>query len=329
MSATSIDDEGLVCAFWLAPVEPWDGALKIGVPARVRPMWLHFNLADARARRWLEQQADISSAALKALLEREPRIHLETLDEGRALVAVLGDLHHDFGRDPEGLGTLRLHLDQTRLLTVRRHRLRTLDRVRRDLLQGPSMASAAALFEHCLRRLVDTFNEVTEKLTDEVDVAEDEILTGRYRAQGTRLGTVRRTVARLRRHLGANRTALSGLRHQVPPVLEEGADERRLQDAIQRFDGAALDLDGLQERTRLLQEEIAARLAEGTNRSLFVMSTITVALLPITLITGIFGMNVGGLPWLNNPAGFRWTMLAIVFAVTGALWFLFHQRRRY
>ena len=71
----------------------------------------------------------------------------------------------------------------------------------------------------------------------------------------------------------------------------------------------------MQERTRQLQEEIAARVGEATNRSLFLLSMMSAALLPITLITGIFGMNVGGLPFVSHPHGFGWVMVGMLGAL--------------
>jgi zinc transporter len=59
-----------------------------------------------------------------------------------------------------------------------------------------------------------------------------------------------------------------------------------------------------------------------------VLSLVTVALLPITLITGVFGMNVGGLPGVNHPHGFRWVMVMILLAIVGVVIWILRQRRR-
>jgi zinc transporter len=49
---------------------------------------------------------------------------------------------------------------------------------------------------------------------------------------------------------------------------------------------------------------------------------VTTALLPVTLVTGIFGMNVGGLPLLESPHGFWWVMLGMTLVVIGTMIFL-------
>lgn len=96
--------------------------------------------------------------------------------------------------------------------------------------------------------------------------------------------------------------------------------------AVERFGGVAQDLELVEDRARLMQEEIAARLNEQTNRTLYFLSVVTAALLPITLITGVFGMNVGGLPWLEHPHGFRHVMLLMVLMVVAALGLIRHRR---
>jgi len=62
------------------------------------------------------------------------------------------------------------------------------------------------------------------------------------------------------------------------------------------------------------------------SRNLFLLAIVTTTLLPITLITGIFGMNVGGLPWLSHAHGFWWVMGLITMAIVATLWIL--RRRR-
>ena len=101
---------------------------------------------------------------------------------------------------------------------------------------------------------------------------------------------------------------------------------QHLHEVAERMEAVAQDIELVQERTRLLQEEIAGRLNEATNRNLFFLSVITATMLPVTLITGIFGMNVGGLPWLSDPRGVHWVTGIMVMAVVSVLLLL--RRRR-
>ena len=86
-------------------------------------------------------------------------------------------------------------------------------------------------------------------------------------------------------------------------------------------------MTSLQERIKLLQEEIAARINEQNNRSLFVLTIVTVLALPINILAGLLGMNVGGIPLAQHSHGF-WIVVAIIVTFTLiAAWIAFRKRR--
>jgi zinc transporter len=316
------DDEGLVCAFQLAPfVQRRDGALRDDAAT---PIWVHLNLNDARARRWVHDRAGLPAEAHEQMMSAETRVHVEVLGDG--FVAVLADLEHDFHGRAAGFHHLRLYLDGRRLITGRRHPLKSVDEVRRGLQLGTiTVTTPLALFERLIESLAQTLTEAVSKLGDEVDDAEELVLSGHVQHQGTALGKIRRSLAQMRRQLSANRAALAPLPSRLPGRYD--AQQRQdLRHAIERLDGVGQDLELVQERARLLQEEIAGRLTEATNRNLFMLSIVTTILLPITLITGVFGMNVGGLPWVGQGGGFWWVMLVMLLALIVTLAFL--RRRR-
>ena len=98
-------------------------------------------------------------------------------------------------------------------------------------------------------------------------------------------------------------------------------------NAIERLSALGHDLDLVQERARLLGDQLSGRLMEATNRNLYVLSIVTTIFLPMTLVTGIFGMNLGGLPEQQDPLGF-WYGMAIMAALGVGTLFLPPGRRR-
>ena len=314
------DDEGLVCAFQLAPLTRHQPEILKQQPAG--PIWLHFNINDARARRWIQERASVPTPASEVLLSPDLRIQSEVLPDG--FTAVLGDLAHDFN-DEATLHTIRVYVDGQRLITTRRHPLRSTDLLRRELQAGGGSAKPIQIFERLVDCLARTFSQAVAGLGDQVDDAEEDILAGRFQRQGKALGRMRRSLARLRRHLSANRAALGPLPTRLPATFSP-QEKQDLRQAIESLDGVAQDLELVQERARLLQEEIAGLLTEATNRNLFLLSMVTTTLLPITLITGVFGMNVGGLPWVGARSGFWWVMVVMGLALVVTLLML--RRRR-
>ena len=90
---------------------------------------------------------------------------------------------------------------------------------------------------------------------------------------------------------------------------------------------AVTDSAALGERVRLIQEEIAALITEQTSRTLFVLTIVTVLALPMTIIPGLFGMNVGGVPFRDSGSGF-WLALLVAGVTAAAGWFLVRVIRR-
>jgi len=81
------------------------------------------------------------------------------------------------------------------------------------------------------------------------------------------------------------------------------------------------------ERVKQLQEELAALVSEQTNRTLFLLTMVTVLALPINLVAGLFGMNVGGIPLARQPYGF-FLVLSPLLVLTALLAYWALARRR-
>jgi zinc transporter len=232
------------------------------------------------------------------------------------------DLHFEFDGDPDRLGVIHLYADAAVVVTARLHPLKVVDQLRVELRRGLPVANTLSLVVH----FIEDFSDVVIAGQGEVvDKVEDDILKDRRQRDGRELGGVRRLLARLRRHLNAQRGALEQLTDRPLPWWSE-TDTADLRRAIGRLERIALDLESVQERARLLQEEITRRTGEATNHNLYIVSLLTAIFLPITLITGIFGMNVGGLPWVEDQGGFLWVVgIMLVTAATSVV--LLHWRR--
>ena len=326
MTIETPDSSGLICSFVLQPegaAVPLTWDTKFDPDTAPGPIWLHFNLADARASNWIAGCEAIPDDARDLLLDHDALARYEIADNGLALV--IGDLHHDFNGDPEGFGTLRLYIDKHMLITGRRHPLMAVDQLRREMTHGAAITNTTDLLARMIELLAATFQRVVKENADVVDDAEDQILAGYVRDQGAELGRVRRLLARLRRHVNGERHALSQSLARAHRWIGN-ADTSELRQAVERLDGTAQDLELVQERARLLQEEIAGRLGEATNRNLYLLSVMTTVLLPINLITGIFGMNTGGLPWSHSEDGFWHAVIFMLIGITISLGFLRRNR---
>lgn len=321
----------LICGYFITPEGTATGVTFAEVAAaQARTdgiLWLHFNLASARARNWITHQSGLDEFAVEILLDsKDERTRLEQIDDG--IVAVLSDMHYDFKFEPSDIGTLRLYVDGRRIISCRRHPLKAVDRLRRTLNDGAGYASTAELLAELIELLSDTLSEVVANVENDVDAIEDTILAERYQKARQKLGQIRQLIVRLRRHVSPQRQALARLATLRLPWINDD-DISRLSHAADKFAGVLYDVEALQDRSKVLQDELLARVADQQNHSLHVLAVVTVVFAPMTLISGIFGMNVSGVPGVpggGEEHAFWWVMLLIVLSGIAMIFFLRPRR---
>lgn len=287
-------------------------------------LWLHFNLAHTGALPWLQQHAALSDAFFETLHDGLHSTRIERSEQ--ALIAVVNDVHFDFAFEPSDIATLWIHVEQRLVITARRQPLRSVDKLREAVKGGQPLRSAAELLEHLMRAQADVLVEIVRGASERVDRIEDDLLATRLDPRRARLGALRRLLVRLQRLLAPEPAALFRLL-QHPPAWMAELDVQELRQASEEFSVVLRDMTSLQERIKLLQEEIAAQVVEATNRSLFVLTIVTVLALPINIVAGLLGMNVGGVPLAQNGHGF-WIVVAIVATFTVLAGWLVVRRQR-
>ncbi|MBL8252923.1 MAG: hypothetical protein JNJ76_04895 [Candidatus Competibacter sp.] len=312
---------GLICGFAMLPdqrIQPLSGDEMEAELTRPSAMiWLHYNARVSQARDWIARCEHLPEASRKFLVEHDERKRIEQADN--CLLGVISDIRYDFDLDfdPSHIASLRFHLDRNRLITTRLQPCSTADQLRTELKQGRYFDSTAKLLIHLFESQATKLGETTEHVCGLLDDIEDQALAGRMRGQHAQLGSIRRLAVRLNHHFNPEHRMLQRLCRRPPEWFNE-SDNAALQDVAEEFRELVDDLVETQERAKLLQEELSARLAEQTNNNLYIVSLFTALLLPPSLIAGIFGMNVAGVPGVENGSAmaFWWVLLGMA-AVSG------------
>lgn len=333
--AYGADDCGLICGFVFdphasapQPVNTRESLAWLQARAEQPPgafLWLHFNLAHNGSERWLRQHAGVSEAFYEALHDGSHSSRIEHVDD--RLIAVLNDVHFDFSYDPSDISTLWVEAAPHLMVSARRQPLRSIDRLRTAVRGGAAPSSTVELLVHLLRDQGDVLVAIVRSLNVKANTIEDTLLAGRVDGRASELGALRRLIVRLQRVLAPEPAALVRML-QHPPGWIVAGDVQDIRAAGEEFAVVLRDMAALQERIKLLQEEIATVVNEENNRSLFILTIVTVLVLPINIVSGLLGMNVGGLPLAQHPHGF-WIILGVVVAITVvAAWIIVARIRR-
>jgi zinc transporter len=313
------DKAGLVCAYVFDPGGRGTAITSNGAEAWLADpngpqgfLWLHFSLTNAASERWLAQHLDLPRD-FHDLLGVSTSTRVEAGDG--ALLAVLNDVQF-FAFEASAASTVTLFVDTRMMVSARTTPLKALDRLRAAVKAGDAFRSPCDLLAHLLRDQAEVLVHIVRDATRQVDVIEDDLMVHRAATHRPKLGTLRRVLVRLQRLLAPEPAALFRLLNR-PPVWISGEDVTDLRQSAEELSAAVADSVALVERVRLLQEELTAHVNEQTNRTLFVLTAVTVLTLPMVIIPGLFGMNVGGVPFSDHPGGF-WAVFAIVVTVAAA-----------
>lgn len=281
--------------------------------------WSHLALGDLRSKLLLDRVADLPADARALFVQRETRVHIDQADGW--VFGVVPDLERDLAGRPQGEGRLVFALDGRRLITGRLHALRAVDDLRREVDAGASPASPAEALSRLLEHYLDRLETIFEDLGDTLAKVEDFVLTEPQDLADTGLSPVRRNLSRYRRELQALRGALSRV-HAGRGSRRVAMLAKWLPDLISAAEDLDREAGGLQERARLLHEEVDTLITNATNRAMRTLTVISTLLIPPTLVVGAWGMNVEGIPFAHSTDGFMTVAVICVAMVGGALWML-------
>jgi len=287
-------------------------------------IWLHYNLANTASEKWLHEHTALPEEFYESLHEGPRSTRIELADD--TLVAVVNDVLHDFSFEPSDISTLWLSVDSQIVISARRKPLRAVDSLRNAVRNGEPIRSSVELLTHLLRDQADALIKIVRDAITTVDSIEDNLLAGKLTTKRASLGALRRVLVRLQRLLAPEPAALFRLL-QKPPAWMAETDVQELRQSTEEFSMVLSDMASLQERIKLIQEEIAALASEANNHSLFVLTVVTVLALPINIIAGLLGMNVGGIPLAQSAHGFLIVVVIVASFTVFAGWLAFRRQR--
>jgi zinc transporter len=303
------DSNGLVWGYVLQPGRPArllqaaEAAEWLAAPDAADDsfLWLHFSLSNAASERWLRATLTLPDAFHESLHEAAGSTRLE--QDGDALVAVIHDVTFEFTINPASVSTVCLCLEPRLFVTARLRPLRSVDRLRASVRSGQTFRSPAELLANLLHEQADVLVEIVRASGTRVDTVEDKLLANKITVSRRELAALRRSLVRLQRLLAPEPAALFRLLNR-PPAWITGDDLQELRQSAEELSAAVTDSGALVERIKILQEELVAHVNEQANRTLFTLTVVTVLALPINLTAGLFGMNVGGIPFASHRYGF-------------------------
>lgn len=276
--------------------------------------WLHLNYAEPATRAWLLQAGILELPVAEALMDEETRPRV--LRHGDGLLLTLRGVNLNPGAEPEDMVSIRLWIEAGRIVSTRKRQLKSIKEIQADLSQGTGPRSCGEFLVMLLARMTGNIGEVIADLEDQMAEVEEQLLEQQGDTARQDLAGLRRQAIALRRYLAPQREALSRLATEGVPWMTN-ADHFRVRETADELIRHIEDLDAVRERAALAHEEMVNSISEQLNQRMFLLSVVTVIFLPLGFLTGLFGVNVGGIPGADSPRGFALFCLAMCGVVAG------------
>ena len=281
-------------------------------------LWVHLDVNDDASRLWLAEHGGLDSTIVESLLADETRPRSYSTDNG--LLTVLRGVNTNPGEDPEDMVSVRLWIEPDRIISTRRRRLLSIVDTRDSLEKGVGPETSGGFLAALTGRMADRIGDFVDGIEDDVGAAEEQLGNQDQATFRHVISALRRKIASVRRFLAPQRDALDRLYRQ-PGLWFSNTEIHDMREEADRITRYLEDLDLARERTMVLREEFLAQLAQEQNSRMYVLSVVAAIFLPLTFVTGLLGMNVGGLPGLESPRGFLGSVVVMIVAAAALLSF--------
>ncbi|SDP65588.1 zinc transporter [Desulforhopalus singaporensis] len=280
--------------------------------------WIHLHYSAAEARKWLHDIAHLDPIIKENLLDDDTRPRSMHVHDN--LFLSLRGVNLNPGSDPEDMIAVRLWATENYIITSNRRKLLSLEDISTALLSGQGPCSAAAFITTLIQRVTLRAGKVVEELEDNIEDLEETIDTNNLR-QRNLLSDLRRDAIRLKRYFSPQKEALIQLLADAPPWITK-EDKRPVRESVNKLNRYLETLDSTRDRAIVLHEEFLRTMSEILNQRMYTLSLVATLFLPLGFLTGLLGINVGGIPGAESPYGFLTICLGIAVLVVAMVGYL-------
>ncbi len=280
-------------------------------------LWTHIEYGRPGAFQWLEEQG-LSELEAESLTRIDTRPRIRSFNKG--MLILLRAINLNPGADQEDMVSIRIWITKGRIITARQRRVASIQDMIADLRQqnGPKTEGEflTTLIELIMDYIADTVDEIEENISKHEELPEQNNTTVQHQ-----LSALRRKTAIIRRFLAPQRDALDAL-YRAPRNLLAQQELHHLHEQTDRIIRFVEDLDLARERTLVLQEEMRNQIAEQQNSRTYLLSIVATVFLPLGVLTGVFGMNVAGLPGTEDSFAFIYVSAGMLITALGIIIFM-------
>jgi magnesium transporter len=292
--------------------------------------WVNIERPGPLERAWLEEHFDFHALDLEDVLSRNQRPKIDVYDDYLFIVLHFPVFDPSAGR--LGTGELDLFVGPGYVVTIPNQPLQPVEylfercRSKEELRDQLFSRGSGYLLYRLVDDSFDYCFPMLRKIGNKLDALEDDIFEGRSEAVVRDISNVKQEIINFRKVIRPQRPVLRDLEKVKQRYLASDLDlEIYFDDIVDAHERIWDMLENYKEVVVALEETNEAVISHHLNDILRVLTSISVVILPLTLIASVMGMN-SWVPFEHNEAGF-FLVLAVMAAILIGLVFFFRRRR--
>lgn len=277
-------------------------------------IWLQFNFSAPETRQLL-QSLNINESTIHALTKPESRPRVAVSNE--ELLLIVRGVNKIKGEKPENMISVRLFATRNLLITCQKKKLVSIQDLISEIEQGNPPSSTGDFIVRLNERLVVNMSETMENIEEQAIAMEERVIEDTQNDYKPDLHHLFRQIIQLKRFLIPQRDALNKLQLDKTRwmTFKQQIRLREVGDHLMRYLEV---LDASRELATVSMGTLTQRQNEQINKRMYLLSIIAALFLPLSFFTGLFGVNLAGIPMAKSSFAFTafvFVLLLIIFAL--------------
>lgn len=290
-------------------------------------LWVDlFDFKDDKELNYVASLFNFHYLAVEDCLQHSPRAKIDTYNN--YYFFVLHALRYEEDSDEEiSLEQLNVFLSSNYVVTVHRRTLPTLGRMARDCLSKRTkfMENGSDMFlYHILDGVTDEYFPILGRIDERIDELEDQLYEQPSKVITEEFLALKRTILTMRRAILPQKRMFSNINGQYMFQISKESEPYYL-DLVDHIERITDSIDSFRDLVDGALETYYSIISARTNETIRVLTLISTIFMPLTFVTGFFGMNVP-LPEQNNV----WSTISItlgLLAVTVWMFMIFKIKK--
>jgi zinc transporter len=291
-------------------------------------VWIHFDYRNPHDKKWVKSLGICQHPiVMDSLFAQESRPRAITLhDEG--LLLTLRNINFNPGKKPEDMISTRFWLTESLILSTNHRKVIVIDALENMLKKGDGPISTSDFLKHMILQMTEDVTDVVCGLDDELDLLEEKFkkVSNCSKMMRGQVSELRRRIIMIKRYLLPQREAFVLLETEQLPWVN-AHDTIHLREIADSTVRSLEDLDAAKDRALVLYEECITQIQEQLNSKIYLLSVVAMIFMPLTFITGLLGINVGGIP--GATARYAFAFVCGILLLIGCLQLIYFRIRKW